>query len=93
VLKQAHIPYILAFHLQIDAVPDPAYNVDADAVSPYHFDKLPVLSLIDLSPSRWEGLPVYKGVQHRCSLISLQRVGGGAFVLFCANDNLISALI
>jgi hypothetical protein len=34
VLKQAHIPYILAFHLKIDAdpgqVPDPAYHFDAD---------------------------------------------------------------
>jgi hypothetical protein len=30
-LKQAHIPYILACHLQIDAdpVPDPAYHFDA----------------------------------------------------------------
>jgi hypothetical protein len=27
-LKQAHIPYILACHLQID--PDPAYHFDAD---------------------------------------------------------------
>ncbi len=26
VLKQAHIPYILAWHLQIDADPDPAYK-------------------------------------------------------------------
>jgi hypothetical protein len=34
VLKQAHIPYVLACHLQIDAdpypVPDPAYRFDAD---------------------------------------------------------------
>jgi hypothetical protein len=32
VLKLAHIPYNLAFHLQIDAdtVPDPAYHFDAD---------------------------------------------------------------
>ncbi len=33
-LKQAHIPYILACHLQIDADPDPgsdpAYHFDAD---------------------------------------------------------------
>jgi hypothetical protein len=31
-LKKAHIPYILACHLQIDAdpVPDPAYLFDAD---------------------------------------------------------------
>ncbi len=31
-LKKAHIPYILACHLQIDAVPvpDPAYHFDAD---------------------------------------------------------------
>jgi hypothetical protein len=32
VLKQAHIPYILACHLQRDAdpVPDPAYHFDTD---------------------------------------------------------------
>jgi hypothetical protein len=32
VLKYAHIPYILACHLQIDADPDlnPAYHFDAD---------------------------------------------------------------
>ncbi len=34
VLNYAHIPYILACHLQIDAnpnpVPDPAYHFDAD---------------------------------------------------------------
>ncbi len=32
VLKQAHIPYILACHLQIDVdpVPDPSYHLDAD---------------------------------------------------------------
>jgi hypothetical protein len=29
-LKYAHIPYILAWHLQIDADPDQAYNFDAD---------------------------------------------------------------
>jgi hypothetical protein len=30
VLKQAHIPYILACHLNIVADPDPAYHSDAD---------------------------------------------------------------
>ncbi len=30
VLKQAHIPYILAFHLQSDADPDPAYHFDVN---------------------------------------------------------------
>ncbi len=30
-LKYAHIPYILACHLQKDADPDPAYHFDADA--------------------------------------------------------------
>ncbi len=30
VLRYAHIPYILACHLQIDANPDPAYHVDKD---------------------------------------------------------------
>ncbi len=31
-LQEAHVPYILAGHLQIDAypVPDPAYHLDAD---------------------------------------------------------------
>ncbi len=30
VLKQAHIPYILACHLQIGADPDPAYHFDVN---------------------------------------------------------------
>ncbi len=30
VLKYAHIPYIMACHLKIDADPDPAYHFDAD---------------------------------------------------------------
>ncbi len=30
VLKQAHIPYILACHLETDADPDQAYHLDAD---------------------------------------------------------------
>jgi hypothetical protein len=40
VLKYAHIPYILACHLQIDAdpVPDPAYHFDADADPGYQND-------------------------------------------------------
>ncbi len=29
-LNLAHIPYILACHLQIDAVPDPSYDFDLD---------------------------------------------------------------
>ncbi len=45
VLKQAHIPYILACHLQIDADPDPdpdpAYHFDVDPDSAYHFDANP----------------------------------------------------
>jgi hypothetical protein len=38
VFKQAHIPYILAWHLQIDAdpVPDPAYHFDADPVPDFY---------------------------------------------------------
>jgi hypothetical protein len=36
VLKKAHIPYILACHLQIDANPDPVPDPD------YHFDANPV---------------------------------------------------
>ncbi len=35
-LKYAHIPYILTFHLQIDADPDPAYYFDPDPA--YRFD-------------------------------------------------------
>jgi hypothetical protein len=38
VLKKAHIPYILACHLQID--PDPAYHFDADPIAdsaPYFY--------------------------------------------------------
>jgi hypothetical protein len=31
VLKMAHFPYILVYHLQNDADPDPAYYFDADA--------------------------------------------------------------
>ncbi len=38
-MKQAHIPYILARHLEIDADPDPAYHFDADQA--YHFDADP----------------------------------------------------
>jgi hypothetical protein len=42
VLKEAHIPYILACHLQIDAdpdpVPDPAFHFDADPdVDPFYY--------------------------------------------------------
>ncbi len=40
-LKQAHIPYILAYHLQTDADPDPAYHfvedADPDPVSQHWF--------------------------------------------------------
>jgi hypothetical protein len=31
----------LAFHLQIDAYPDPAYNFEADPDPAYHFDADP----------------------------------------------------
>jgi hypothetical protein len=39
VLKQAHIPHILACYLQIDEDPDPdpAYYFDADPYPDYHF--------------------------------------------------------
>ncbi len=41
-LKEAHVPYILAYHLQIDRDPDadPAYHFDADPDGDisYHFD-------------------------------------------------------
>jgi hypothetical protein len=36
VLKEAHIPYILACHLQIDADPDPAINLIR--IPAHHFD-------------------------------------------------------
>ncbi len=42
VLKQTHIPYILACHLKIDEDPDPAYHFDADPDSTYHFNADPV---------------------------------------------------
>jgi diacylglycerol kinase family enzyme len=43
VLKLAHIQYILAFHLQVNADPDQAYHVDADPVrnSTFKFDANP----------------------------------------------------
>jgi hypothetical protein len=41
--KYAHIPYILALHLQIDADPDQAYNFDADPVRFFIFDADPDL--------------------------------------------------
>jgi hypothetical protein len=40
-LKQAHIPYILTFHLQIDKDPDPTYHF-ADTDPAYHVDADPV---------------------------------------------------
>jgi hypothetical protein len=48
VLKHAHIPYILACHLQIDAYPEPdsAYHFDADPDPAYHFDPDPDLDRI-----------------------------------------------
>ncbi len=43
VIKQVHIPYSLAYHLQIDVDPDPAYHFDEDADPDpaYHFDADP----------------------------------------------------
>jgi hypothetical protein len=58
VLKKAHIPYILACHLQIDtdqdpdtacrfeAEPDPAYHFDADPDPTFPFDA-------DPDPQHW----------------------------------------
>ncbi len=42
-LKKAHIPYILASHLQIDADlnPDPAYHIDEDPHPTFQFDADP----------------------------------------------------
>ncbi len=42
-LKEAHIPYILACHLQIDMdpVPDPAYHFDADSDPDFSFNADP----------------------------------------------------
>jgi hypothetical protein len=43
VLKQAHIPYILNFHLQMDKDPDPTYHfAEADTDPAYHVDEDPV---------------------------------------------------
>jgi hypothetical protein len=39
--KSAHIPYILACHLQIDADPDPAYHFDADPSFPFQINADP----------------------------------------------------
>jgi hypothetical protein len=41
VLKQAHIPYILACLLQVDADPDPAYHFDRDPDPTFQFDADP----------------------------------------------------
>jgi hypothetical protein len=43
VIKYAHIQYIVACHLQIDAFPDPAYPVDADPDPTFQFDANPDL--------------------------------------------------
>ncbi len=40
-LKKAHIPYILACNLQIDADPDLAYHSDADLDPTFQFDEDP----------------------------------------------------
>jgi hypothetical protein len=42
VLKKAHIPYILACHLQIDAdpVPDPAYHFYADTDPDFYLSRI-----------------------------------------------------
>jgi hypothetical protein len=44
VLKWAHIPHILASHLQIDTdpdpVPDPAYHFDADPDPEFYFMRI-----------------------------------------------------
>jgi hypothetical protein len=47
-LKSAHIPYLLACRLQIDADPyqDPAYHFDADPDPAYHFDPDPDPTLL-----------------------------------------------
>jgi hypothetical protein len=47
-LKQTHIPYILNFHLQVDAdpVPDPACHFDADPGPVFLFDADPEFYLM-----------------------------------------------
>ncbi len=40
-LKQAHIPYSLHCHMQIDVDPDPTYHFDADTDPAYHSDADP----------------------------------------------------
>jgi hypothetical protein len=50
VLKQAHFPYVLACHLQVDPDPDPAYHFDADPDPAYHVDADPDADA-DLDPT------------------------------------------
>ncbi len=55
-LKWAHIPHILAFHLQIEADPYPAYHFDADAALAYLFDADPDPTFqfaVDPDPQHW----------------------------------------
>jgi hypothetical protein len=52
VLKYAHIPYILANHLQIDAdpdpIPDPAHHIDVvpDAETDFYFMRIRIRNFI-----------------------------------------------
>jgi hypothetical protein len=60
VLKYAHIPYILAFHLQTDADSDPAHHFDADADPDpaHHFEE-------DLDPTfQFDADPIHNTEDH-----------------------------
>jgi hypothetical protein len=63
VLKQAHIPYILSYHLQIDAEQDPAYHFgrDPDANLTFQFDADPDLQHCLVVPGLL-GLPLHNAV-------------------------------
>jgi hypothetical protein len=53
VLKSAHIPNILACHLQLDADPDPAYHFDADADPDPTFNLMRIHEESDPDPQHW----------------------------------------
>jgi hypothetical protein len=59
VLKKAHIPYISACHLQIDADSDPAYHFVADPDPAHHFDADQVFYL------QFDADPCVPDPQHR----------------------------
>ncbi len=51
VLKYAHIPYVLACHLQTDAdpIPDPAYHFDADPDPDFYLTRMRIRMRIQVT--------------------------------------------